>query len=151
MNTLHLSVRECGIRVGVNWLRCISEFCNRETVYFSIISKITNSKRKMQYFSVLLFFLAVSHSVLTHDVDKNPELQLADGKIRGSIITSRLGKNIFSYRGLRYAEPPTNERRFKVIALHNKFTNDAWINQIFLPAFFELEKFLPKNLSTMKK
>ncbi|XP_043269346.1 uncharacterized protein [Venturia canescens] len=67
----------------------------------------------MNYFAVLLFVIVITCSVSAHRAAKNLELQLPDGKIRGSIITSRLGKDIFSYRALRYAEPPTGERRFK--------------------------------------
>lgn len=36
------------------------------------------------------------------------------GKIRGSTMTSRLGKKIYSFRGVRYAEPPTGQQRFQV-------------------------------------
>lgn len=36
------------------------------------------------------------------------------GKIRGSFMQSRLGKQIYSYRGIKYAEPPIGELRFQV-------------------------------------
>ncbi|XP_012223116.1 esterase FE4 [Linepithema humile] len=36
------------------------------------------------------------------------------GKIRGSTLTSRLGKTIYAFRGVRYAEPPTGQQRFQV-------------------------------------
>lgn len=36
------------------------------------------------------------------------------GTFEGSILKSRLGKIIYSFRGIRYAEPPTGELRFKV-------------------------------------
>ncbi|XP_014599187.1 PREDICTED: esterase E4-like [Polistes canadensis] len=35
------------------------------------------------------------------------------GKIRGTILTSRLGKEIYSFRNVIYAEPPVGEKRFK--------------------------------------
>lgn len=36
------------------------------------------------------------------------------GKIMGSTLESRLGRTIFSYRGIRYAKAPVGELRFKV-------------------------------------
>ncbi|KAK2575832.1 hypothetical protein KPH14_007207 [Odynerus spinipes] len=44
----------------------------------------------------------------------NPIVEAPIGKIRGSIFTSRLGREIYSFRSVRYAEPPVGERRFKV-------------------------------------
>lgn len=35
------------------------------------------------------------------------------GPVRGSIINSRLGRRIYSFRGIRYAEPPTGQQRFQ--------------------------------------
>ncbi|XP_053989908.1 juvenile hormone esterase-like [Hylaeus volcanicus] len=35
------------------------------------------------------------------------------GPVKGSILTSRLGKDIYSFRGVRYAEPPTGRQRFQ--------------------------------------
>ncbi|CAG9829853.1 unnamed protein product [Diabrotica balteata] len=35
------------------------------------------------------------------------------GQVKGSVITSRLGKEIYSFRGIRYAKPPINDLRFK--------------------------------------
>ncbi|KAJ9585488.1 hypothetical protein L9F63_002689, partial [Diploptera punctata] len=37
----------------------------------------------------------------------------AQGKLRGSILTSRKGKQIYSFRGVRFAQPPVGELRFK--------------------------------------
>lgn len=36
------------------------------------------------------------------------------GKICGSTLSSRLGKKIYSFRGVRYAEPPVGQQRFQV-------------------------------------
>lgn len=41
------------------------------------------------------------------------------GEVLGSLLTSRLGKPIYSFRGIRYAKAPVNELRFQV----NKFQN----------------------------
>nr|XP_023027102.1 esterase FE4-like [Leptinotarsa decemlineata] len=35
------------------------------------------------------------------------------GKIQGSVLKSRLGRDIFSFRGVRYAEAPIHDLRFK--------------------------------------
>lgn len=47
-------------------------------------------------------------------VDEQPEVTAPIGRIRGSISTSRLGRRIYSFRGVRYAEPPTGQQRFQV-------------------------------------
>lgn len=39
-------------------------------------------------------------------------------KIRSFVSTSRLGKKIYSFRGVRYAEPPTERRCFQVNFSH---------------------------------
>ncbi|OAD60209.1 Esterase FE4 [Eufriesea mexicana] len=44
----------------------------------------------------------------------HPEAIAPIGKIRGSILNSRLGQKIYSFRGIKYAESPTGERRFQV-------------------------------------
>lgn len=36
------------------------------------------------------------------------------GSIQGTSITSRLGKQIFAFRGIPYAKAPINELRFQV-------------------------------------
>jgi hypothetical protein len=38
----------------------------------------------------------------------------AQGYLKGSILTSRKGKSIYSFRGVRYAQPPVGSLRFKV-------------------------------------
>ncbi|XP_034950414.1 esterase FE4-like [Chelonus insularis] len=35
------------------------------------------------------------------------------GRVRGSEMTSRLGRKIYAFRGVRYAEPPVDDLRFK--------------------------------------
>lgn len=37
------------------------------------------------------------------------------GKMIGSTLESRLGKTIYSYRGIRYAQAPVGQLRFKVV------------------------------------
>ncbi|EFN65474.1 Esterase FE4 [Camponotus floridanus] len=60
-----------------------------------------------------LLFVALLSVVLAF-ASGDPEVTAPTGRIRGSILTSRLGKKIYSFRGVRYAEPPTGERRFQV-------------------------------------
>lgn len=59
-------------------------------------------------FFVLLFIAGVVSG------QEKPEVHAPVGRIRGSIINSRLGRKIYSFRGIRYAEPPVGQRRFQV-------------------------------------
>ncbi|KAJ8686609.1 hypothetical protein QAD02_022403 [Eretmocerus hayati] len=45
--------------------------------------------------------------------DSHPVVQISLGKIKGSLMTTRLGKTIYSFRGIRYAKSPTGQRRFR--------------------------------------
>ena len=42
------------------------------------------------------------------------ELSSPLGKVKGSFLETRLGKKIYSFRGIRYAEPPVGQKRFQV-------------------------------------
>jgi len=42
---------------------------------------------------------------------------IAQGTARGSVMTSFHGRDFCSYRGIRYAEPPVGELRFRVSML----------------------------------
>nr|AQY62728.1 carboxylesterase [Cnaphalocrocis medinalis] len=42
-----------------------------------------------------------------------PVVTISLGKIRGSLMKTRLGKTIYSFRGIRYGEPPVGQQRFK--------------------------------------
>ncbi|KAL0131201.1 hypothetical protein PUN28_002634 [Cardiocondyla obscurior] len=63
-------------------------------------------------FAILLCIVVV----LADDnlADEQHEVFAPIGKIRGSTMTTRLGKKIYSFRGVRYAEPPTGQQRFQV-------------------------------------
>ncbi|CAL7939259.1 unnamed protein product [Xylocopa violacea] len=56
----------------------------------------------------------------------HPEATPPVGKIRGSILHSRLGKKIYSFRGIRYAEPPTGERRFEIATPAADWNDDVF-------------------------
>lgn len=46
---------------------------------------------------------------------ENPPLvQTVQGLIRGNFLTTYTGTRFYSFRSVRYAEPPTGENRFKV-------------------------------------
>ncbi|CAH1958126.1 unnamed protein product [Acanthoscelides obtectus] len=44
---------------------------------------------------------------------EHPIVNTPLGTIKGTTLTSRLGKDIFSFLGIKYAEPPVDELRFK--------------------------------------
>ncbi|KAH0551918.1 esterase E4-like [Cotesia glomerata] len=46
--------------------------------------------------------------------DAAPELTIPLGRIKGSMMRTRLGKDIYTFRGLRYAESPEGKQRFKI-------------------------------------
>lgn len=50
----------------------------------------------------------------SHPTGPNPTVTIPLGKIQGTVINSRLGKHIFSFRGIKYAKAPINELRFQV-------------------------------------
>jgi Carboxylesterase type B len=45
---------------------------------------------------------------------EDPVVITSLGALRGSILTSRLGRQIYSFRGVRFAQPPVGNLRFKV-------------------------------------
>ncbi|XP_017883229.1 esterase FE4-like [Ceratina calcarata] len=63
----------------------------------------------------LVFFLVASVCFVAAEKtsDDQPLVAAPIGKIRGSILTSRLGRKIYSFRGVRYGEPPTGHQRFQ--------------------------------------
>ncbi|XP_011645491.1 esterase FE4-like [Pogonomyrmex barbatus] len=67
----------------------------------------------MKHLFVILLSIIV---VLAEDdpAGEQHEVTAPIGKIRGSTMTSRLGRKIYSFRGVRYAEPPTGQQRFQV-------------------------------------
>jgi hypothetical protein len=46
--------------------------------------------------------------------DENPQVSTPLGDVLGSILTSRLNKTIYAFRGIRYAQPPVKDLRFQV-------------------------------------
>lgn len=77
----------------------------------------------MKYFWVTLLYLAFA--LVNVAVTQAPRVTTPLGEIEGSILTTRLGKPIFSFRNIRYAKPPVGDLRFRVIsALFNQFQSE---------------------------
>lgn len=47
------------------------------------------------------------------DSDINPVVSTALGKIQGSVMTSRLNRPFYAFRGVRYGKPPVGKLRFQ--------------------------------------
>ncbi|XP_074036127.1 juvenile hormone esterase isoform X2 [Leptinotarsa decemlineata] len=60
---------------------------------------------------VLLLFLGLNIEIRC-DASEYPIVTTALGRIKGSTVKSRLGKTIYSFRGIRYAKPPVGNLRF---------------------------------------
>lgn len=77
------------------------------------------SKRQLLVFSVVLGIMTLSEQVIC-DRNEYPEVVTDLGTIKGSDMVSHHGKPFFAFRGIRYAQPPVGELRFKVCLLqHN--------------------------------
>ena len=59
------------------------------------------------------FAAFISFTVISAQVSETLEISNL-GKVKGSFLSTRLGKSIFSFRGMRYAEPPVGSLRFQV-------------------------------------
>ncbi|XP_058796122.1 uncharacterized protein LOC131666989 [Phymastichus coffea] len=57
--------------------------------------------------------LAVIAVVAEDEVADELVVQAPSGKLKGSLLETRLGRKIFAYRGVRYAEPPIGQQRFQ--------------------------------------
>lgn len=66
----------------------------------------------------LLGVLALKTNASRRD-DTSPVVTTVQGALRGSVIKSRLGRSIYSFRGVRFAEPPVGNRRFQVRSTAN--------------------------------
>ncbi|XP_076180089.1 esterase E4-like [Ptiloglossa arizonensis] len=63
---------------------------------------------------VLILFSCIVGIIATHhSPEEQPLVTAPIGQIRGSIFTSRLGRTIYSFRGVRYGESPTGHQRFQ--------------------------------------
>lgn len=64
---------------------------------------------------LIIFCCAASIVAGQNATDEQQQLLVhaPTGPIRGSILNSRLGRKIYSFRGIRYAEPPVGQQRFQ--------------------------------------
>ncbi|KAF2902347.1 hypothetical protein ILUMI_03838 [Ignelater luminosus] len=62
---------------------------------------------------LLIGFALISNAYLLNIENENPVVTTPLGEIKGVILTTVLGKSIYSFRGIRYAKPPVGELRFK--------------------------------------
>ena len=68
---------------------------------------------------LVAFFCLIGIIAGEHSNEEQPLVNAPIGQIRGSILTSRLGRDIYSFRGVRYGEPPTGHQRFQVRILYS--------------------------------
>jgi hypothetical protein len=61
---------------------------------------------------LVVAFVLKSNASQPHDT--SPLVTTVYGVLRGSVIQSRLERPIYSFRGVRFAQPPVGNLRFKV-------------------------------------
>ncbi|XP_043476477.1 esterase FE4-like [Leptopilina heterotoma] len=66
-----------------------------------------------KYLCIFFVLVGMNISSAQDEALETHELNSSLGKVKGSLMTSRLGKKIYSFRGVRYAEPPVGQRRFQ--------------------------------------
>lgn len=77
--------------------------------------------RQLLAFSVILGTISFTVQV-SCDQNDYPEVVTSSGTIKGSKMVSHHGKSFVAFRGIRYAQPPVGELRFKVSLLqHNEY------------------------------
>ncbi|KAK1130320.1 hypothetical protein K0M31_018456 [Melipona bicolor] len=62
---------------------------------------------------LIIFFCMSGLAIAQQTAEEQPLVTAPIGKIRGSVFTTRLGRKIYSFRGIRYGEPPIGEQRFQ--------------------------------------
>jgi hypothetical protein len=68
-----------------------------------------------QAFKTLLFAGLLIHMGAAQDFPGGDVVVVTpSGAVRGTTMTSRSGRTIYAFRGLRYAKPPVGDLRFKV-------------------------------------
>lgn len=76
---------------------------------------------KKQYLTNLLLLLTLLCVKLSQQeetkgnpIDRNPIVQTENGPVKGSALQTRLGVLFYAFRGIRYAQAPIGDLRFKV-------------------------------------
>ncbi|KAK1130322.1 hypothetical protein K0M31_018458 [Melipona bicolor] len=86
----------------------------------------TNSRwatKVLRVYKKLLFFVASGLAFTQNLTDDQPIVRPPTGPILGSIFTSRLGRKIYSFRGIKYGEPPIGQLRFHLPIPANDWRN----------------------------
>ena len=71
-----------------------------------------------------LFLIVSATTVATQAVSPHsgPTVNVQQGTLRGTYLTSRNGKQFAAFQGIPYAQPPTGDLRFKVRLFYFKIT-----------------------------
>lgn len=71
---------------------------------------------KIQMEVVFLLLRMMIILLLIHELkaSKSPIINTKLGKVKGSTMKTYLGRTFYAFRGIRYAEPPIGQFRFKV-------------------------------------
>ncbi|KAJ8959087.1 hypothetical protein NQ318_022344 [Aromia moschata] len=119
LTTLYANFAKTGIPIpsptegldNVNW----EPFTLKDQKYLDIGNKLVLKERlyddRMLLWITLVGLLA--YSTAHCGTTEAPLVTTPSGQLRGATITSRLGRTIYSFRGIRYAEPPVGDLRFK--------------------------------------
>ncbi|XP_044758909.1 uncharacterized protein LOC123316758 [Coccinella septempunctata] len=82
--------------------------------HFYCLKRCLRSWKRMFFPILLLTFFASGHSVPSQDTKQSsPTVAAPFGKFQGALLENSFGKPIFSFRGIRYAEPPVKNLRFQ--------------------------------------
>ncbi|KAK2575833.1 hypothetical protein KPH14_007208 [Odynerus spinipes] len=63
---------------------------------------------------ILLVLGTILATTIAQEDQEGPIVEAPVGKIQGSLFESRLGRKIYAFRSVRYAEPPIGQQRFQV-------------------------------------
>ncbi|CAF4956494.1 unnamed protein product [Pieris macdunnoughi] len=74
---------------------------------------------------VIYWFVCVFSYVEAAEAGGSPTVVTPSGTILGSLMTSRRGRPIHAFRGIRYAEPPIGELRFRLPVLITKYKEEV--------------------------
>ncbi|XP_043269298.1 uncharacterized protein [Venturia canescens] len=87
-----------------------------QTLFCSNIINTHRYRMILPFFLVtfVLVTLTLPQDAAGNNIPVNPEVSTPLGRIKGSLMTSRLNQEIYAFRGIRYGEPPTGDLRFEV-------------------------------------
>lgn len=92
-------------------------------LFHSLVRRVCDRNKMSSRFWNLIFpiLLIIAANEFRKSIlnfwDAGPTVTINLGKIRGKYIRIQSGESLYSFRGIRYAQPPTNELRFEVRSL----------------------------------